>query len=273
MPELPEVEILVTELSSKIIDRRINKTIQNQAKLRKKIPELTTITNETILKVSRIHKYIVITTNYHHLIIHLGMTGRLLLNNEFTQKKHTHVIIELNNSLFLSYEDPRRFWLIELLNISEYPKEQSIRKHYSLGQEPLSNKFTINRLKALTSKYPRQNIKKFLMDYKIICGIGNIYACEILFLSKISPYKTAQELSEEDIVLIYLNIKKVLRKAISLGGSSISDYVHSNGEKGNMQNFYTVYNKENKKCEECNQLITKIKQNGRSTYFCPSCQI
>lgn len=269
MPELPEVEIIKNDLLLKLKNKSINNVYFNNIKLRKEIPNLNKIIDNKIIDVKRINKYIVITLDNYFLIIHLGMTGQLIISNEKSQLNHIHCYLKFNE-FYLSYRDPRRFGLIDL--IPNTINIKSIIYFKNFGLDPFDDGFTVNYLFTNLQK-SRYNIKKFLMESKYICGIGNIYACEILFASNISPLRISNTISINEVVKLHFNIIKILKKSISLGGSTISDFIHINGVKGSMQNHYYVYSKKNEKCKVCNNMILSIKQNGRTTYYCEFCQI
>ena len=269
MPELPEVEILTRQLSQIIINKKIISITNSSKKLRKPIPNLEHLIGKHILKIERNNKYIIIFFKDSYLVFHLGMTGKLLITKTRQTQNHRHLTIQLDNDLFLNYDDIRRFGLIQLF-YNNVRKTDNVLFN-KLGIEPLSNQYNKNSLDNLLTEH-NINIKKFLMNNEYICGIGNIYANEILFHSHISPLKRTHELTIEQKNLLYYYIPKVLKYAIKLGGSSISDYVHLDGSRGQMQNHYFVYSRYNQPCNVCNNLIKKIKQQARSTYYCPNCQ-
>lgn len=269
MPELPEVEIIKQELSLNIIGKKVQDTFSKNITLRKKnIPDVKVLINETVKFIKRRNKYILIYFDNYYLVIHLGMTGQLLFDKYLNIQKHTHFYLNFGD-FYLSYVDPRRFGVISIFENSVIEKDNPYLKN--LGIEPLEKDFTFEKFEEILSKY-KTNIKKFIMDSNIICGVGNIYASEILFLSKISPLRKTETISLEEKKNLFKFIKIVLEKAISLGGSTISDFVHTNGSSGQMQNFYNVYNREEKNCKTCSSPILRIKQFGRSTYYCPQCQ-
>lgn len=269
MPELPEVEIIKRELSANIIGKNVLETYSKDITLRqKKIPDVSILINQKIKNIKRRNKYILIFFDTHYLVIHLGMTGQILFNVNLVIEKHTHFYLKLDD-IYLSYKDPRRFGAIAIFENNIEESQNSYLKN--LGVEPLEKNFTFELLDSIISKY-KTNIKKLIMDSNIICGIGNIYASEILFLSKISPLRKTETITVEEKKLLFKSIKIVLEKAISLGGSTISDFVHTNGSSGKMQNFYNVYNREGDNCKICSTNILRIKQFGRSTYYCPFCQ-
>lgn len=270
MPELPEVEIIKRELLGKIINQEVLDTYSKDITLRsKKIPNVDILIGQKVTNIKRRNKYILIYFNTHYLVIHLGMTGQILFNKDLLIEKHTHFYLKLED-MYLFYKDPRRFGAIGVFDIYVSEKENSYLKN--LGLEPLENSFTFDVFSNLVSQY-KTNIKKFLMNSNIICGIGNIYASEILFLCSISPLRKTETITLGEKKKLYKYIQEVLKTAISLGGSTISDFVHTNGEKGTMQNFYKVYGRENNACKICRSPILRIKQFGRSSYYCSSCQI
>jgi Formamidopyrimidine-DNA glycosylase len=183
-------------------------------------------------------------------------------------KKHNHVEIRFNN-LKLIYNDPRRFGYILFIN----SKTELLKKLKKFGPEPFSKNFNINYVKTYF-KNKKKNIKNFLLDQNFVSGIGNIYASEILFECKINPLISAELLKEEQIDKIIKYSKKVLKKSIIKGGSSIRDFKNISGDKGSFQNEFKVYNRENLKCprKTCRGKIFKIVITNRSSFFCNKCQ-
>ena len=273
MPELPEVEIVKRQLEQKIVNQKITSVIQSDKKMRFNPDKLlcAQLENEVVSALLRRNKYIIIETKKFFLVFHLGMSGQIKIKNlQETTEKHQHITINFEN-FALALVDPRRFGGFIVYDKKNSAKISDIQLFKNLGFEPFSNDFTVEKLKNIMNKN-NENIKHFLLNAQHVCGIGNIYASEILFETHISPFRTSNSLSEKEIKLLYKNIKKVLQKAIDNGGSSISDYVHINGSSGNMQNLYYVYSRQDKDCKVCNTKIKKEKQFGRSTYFCPNCQ-
>ena len=286
MPELPEVEIVKQSLAKKIQQKKIKKVIIKNRNLRFKIPlkfeEL--LLHKIIKKVTRFSKYIILNfTDGSFCLIHLGMSGTIHLIkkdnlNKFTNvsfyhspnlpKKHNHVEIQFQD-LKIIYNDPRRFGFFKFIN----NKQDLINRFNHLGPEPFFKNFNLNYL----SKYffnKKRDIKSFLIDQKFVSGIGNIYASEILFLSKIKPTTFAMKLSKKDCKKIISFSKSVLNKAIKKGGSSIRDFKNISGENGNFQKEFKVYQRENLNClrSKCSGKIKKIFRSNRSTYFCNTCQ-
>ncbi len=271
MPELPEVEILKRELESTILGRTISHLSKSSKRLRRIIPELSlALLGENILNIYRRNKYIIIETTNNWLVIHLGMTGKIIYSSKKLSLPHIHLSIQFSDGSYLEYDDPRRFGSMDLFTKKDYFSYFDIPLFNNLGIEPLGSDYTISKFKPLFTS--SKTIKNFLMDSSFVCGIGNIYASEILFLSNILPTRRVNTITEKEKEKLFKIIPKVLEKSISLGGSSISDYVHTNGVKGEMQNFYYVYGRANQECKICNNPIEKIVQNGRSTFYCNHCQ-
>jgi formamidopyrimidine-DNA glycosylase len=276
MPELPEVETVCRGLSGNILGLKVSSVEVYAEKLRDFIPlDLNKkILNHTITKIERKAKYILIhlaaNANFQSpvLIIHLGMSGRLTIQDEvYERKKHDHVILKLN-SLLLVFNDARRFGIFTLTDLESLSQHKLFRK---LGLEPLSKEFTVAKLKALF-KNRNKNIKNTLMDASLIVGIGNIYASEALFRSGIHPERTASSLSDKDIKKLHEQIIITLEDAIRAGGSTLKDFSKANGESGYFQYQFKVYGREGLPCFICKTLIQRIVQGGRSSFFCSKCQ-
>ena len=286
MPELPEVEIIKQSLKKKIKDKKIIKVIVRNRNLRFKLQNdfEKNLTNRTINQISRISKYLIlIFDNHKYCIIHLGMSGTIHLikksqktkmtNLSFYQskilsKKHNHIEI-IFSKFKIIYNDPRRFGFFKILN-----NEHEFKSYFNkLGPEALSDDFNIKYLKK-NLKNKKKNIKNLLLDQKFVSGIGNIYANEILFYSKINPKKNALKINYKEINELIKFSKKVLNLAIKFGGSSIKDFKNTKGSMGEFQKKFKVYEKDNEKCprKKCSGKIIKIFISNRSTFFCNSCQ-
>jgi formamidopyrimidine-DNA glycosylase len=297
MPELPEVETVCRGLSENILGLNLSSVEVYAEKLRDFIPaDLSKkILNHTITKIERKAKYILIhlaaNVNFQSqvLIIHLGMSGRLTIQDEaYERKKHDHVILKLNSvllgtvaerassrlrrkndhSLLLVFNDARRFGIFTLTDLESLSQHKLFRK---LGLEPLSKEFTVAKLKALF-KNRNKNIKNTLMDASLIVGIGNIYASEALFRSAIHPERMASSLTDKDIKKLHEQIIITLEDAIRAGGSTLKDFSKANGESGYFQYQFKVYGREGLPCFTCKTLIQRMVQGGRSSFFCSKCQ-
>ena len=274
MPELPEVETIKTSLiNANIINGKITEIFRSQYKLRTASTlDLKELTNLTIKKISRRARYLMIELdNQTSLIIHLGMSGRLLLKTTSPTTKHDHFALKINyqnDEKWLIFNDPRRFGLIDLIDNQNIKQHQLLAK---LGPEPLSADFNHQYLaNKLANK--NINIKTSLMDNQIVVGIGNIYANESLFLSKILPLRSSKSINDAEIKNLVKSIKFILNQAIENKGSSINDYVDADGNIGNFQNNFKVYGRMNQNCIKCSNKIEKVIQNGRSSFFCQKCQ-
>jgi len=286
MPELPEVEIVKQSLAKKIQQKKIKKVIIKNRNLRFKIPFKfeESLQNKIIKKVTRFSKYLILNfSDGSFCLIHLGMSGTIHLIkkdnfNKFTNtsfynspnlpKKHNHVEIQFQD-IKVIYNDPRRFGFFKFID----NKQDLINRFSHLGPEPFFKNFNLKYLlRYFMNK--KKDIKSFLLDQKFVSGIGNIYASEILFLSKINPTTYAMRLSKEDCKKIISYSKSVLNKAIKKGGSSIRDFKNTSGEIGNFQKEFKVYQRENQNClrNKCTGKIKKIFTSNRSTFFCNTCQ-
>ena len=286
MPELPEVEIVKQSLAKKIEKKKIKKVIIKNRNLRFKIPQKfeKLLQNKIIKKVTRFSKYLILNfSDNSFCLIHLGMSGTIHLIkknflNKFTNvsfysfpnlpKKHNHIEIQFQD-LKVIYNDPRRFGFFRYID----NKQELINRFSHLGPEPFFKNFNLKYLlKYFFNK--KKDIKSFLIDQKFVSGIGNIYASEILFQSKINPTTYAMKLSKEDCKKIITFSKSVLNKAIQRGGSSIRDFKNISGEIGSFQKEFKVYQRENLDCvrNKCTGKIKKIFISNRSTFFCNTCQ-
>jgi formamidopyrimidine-DNA glycosylase len=286
MPELPEVEIVKQSLAKNIQQKKIKKVIIKNRNLRFKIPSKfeELLQNKTVKKVTRFSKYLVLNfSDGSYCLIHLGMSGTIHLtkkkslnkltnvsfyNSPSLPKNHNHVEIQFKD-LKIIYNDPRRFGFFKFINNNQ----ELINKFSHLGPEPFFKSFNLKYvLKFFLNK--KKNIKSFLIDQKFVSGIGNIYASEILFLSKINPTTYVMKLSKDDCKKIISFSKSVLNKAIQKGGSSIRDFKNISGKNGNFQKEFKVYQRENLNClrKKCNGKIKKIFISKRSTFFCNTCQ-
>ena len=286
MPELPEVEVVKESLSRTITGKKIKKVSIKNRNLRFKIKKgfETRLQSKSIKKVKRFSKYIILVLNDEKFcLIHLGMSGTIhllrknILNQKtnasfyhspYLPKKHNHVFLEFDN-IKIIYNDPRRFGYFKLFE-NKNNLENFINNY---GPEPFSSKFNLNYLKKYFYK-KKKNIKNFLLDQKFVSGLGNIYASEILFSSKINPKKKAKSLSENDCINIIKYSRKILNLAIKKGGSSIRDFKNTVGKNGSFQDNFKVYNRENKSClfPGCKGIIIKKFITNRSTFFCNICQ-
>jgi formamidopyrimidine-DNA glycosylase len=274
MPELPEVETVARGLQREVAGRKIltvtlGKTdfIDNPELLESQLP------GRTIMRVERYGKFLLLRLDTENgareeesaLLVHLGMTGSLMpLAVNQPQAKHTHVVMLLGDGRELRYVDPRRFGRMAYL-----AGEVLARELTRFGADPLEvglEEFT-RRIRERKSR-----IKALLLDQSVLRGVGNIYADESLWRAKIHPAQLGQRLKPEQVKTLYAELQKILRKAILLRGSSISDFLDAEGMPGEYQQHHRVYGREGKPCFRCKTKIRRVIVAGRSSYFCPFCQ-
>lgn len=268
MPELPEVETVKNGLLI-LIGATVKDIIIRHPHLRYPLNkrELGQALNQKITALTRRAKYLIMHLENGHLIFHLGMSGRLTLHTFQSPAigKHDHVDI-ICDRFILRYNDQRRFGCI--LFVQDLTKCSVLA---NLGPEPLEDQFTAehlyNKLQSRTT-----SIKQLIMDNTIVVGVGNIYACESLFLSKISPLKRGKDLSLAECKRLVKNIRQVLLEAIQAGGSSLRDYKTAAGELGYFQHCHNVYGRSKQECKTCGALILEIRLGQRNSFYCPNCQ-
>ena len=271
MPELPEVQTIADGIEPYLLNKKIIKCNVYVDKLRWKLQKNLSknLIGCKVLNVSRRAKYIIISGSEFYLTIHLGMTGTLrIANKKDLKQKHDHFEIYLSSNLILRFNDPRKFGMIFFSKESPITSNRLLSE---LGVEPLEKKFNEKYLYSI-SRSRNIAVKSLLMNAKIVVGIGNIYASEALFLAKIKPQKVSKKLTKEDCKVLVTSIKKVLKKAIKKGGSSINDYINVDGKKGYFQYDFKVYGRTNMPCHICQNDILQIKINQRSSFYCKNCQ-
>ena len=267
MPELPEVETVKNTLKRQIIGKKIinvdvlyNMIEKPELNLFKKL-----VKGQSIIDIKRRGKFLMFELNDYYLLSHLRMEGKFFIDGDIT--KHDHVIFHFNDGI-LKYNDTRKFGRMYLIKKEKVYEEKPL---CDLGLEPWDDSLNSN---YLLNKYKNKRIpiKTILLDQSIVVGIGNIYADEILFKSRINPLKRGNELNKKECDDIIKYTKEILSDAIKLGGTTIKSYESSRGVHGKFQNHLLIHNHENDKCVNCKKIIKKIKVNGRSTYYCPNCQ-
>ncbi len=288
MPELPEVEVVKRSLTKKVQNLIIKKVIINDVRLRYRVEKkkIRKIKGLKIIKIERRSKFLLFFFNKPIImLVHLGMTGKFFYINKknakfktsfyyninYTkEKKYNRVVFFFNKKQKLIYNDVRKFGFIKLLDDNKYRHNIHI-KH--LGPEPLKKKFNYIYIKHYI-KGRNRAIKDILMDQKFVSGVGNIYANEILYMSKINPFRKVKKLKEFELKKIVNYTKKILKKAIELGGSSIKDFSSCNGKNGSFQQHFKVYGKKGEKCSRviCKYRIVKSSISKRATFFCSNCQ-
>lgn len=261
MPELPEVETVVRTLRPAIVGRRILNAEFLQLRVLRGAPHETTaaLAGRRIQSIERHGKFIAIRLDRGYLVIHLGMTGKLLVNAEPT--KWTHAVFTLDRCI-LHYDDQRQFGRIE------YGVELPDRVA-ALGPEPLEINLADFTTRLRTRKSP---VKAVLLNQSVVRGMGNIYADEALFRAGVHPKRVAASLKKDRIERIYKAMREVLAEAIESRGSSVSNYVDADGRKGSFQTAHRVYQRTGKPCTKCGTPIKRIVLAQRGTHFCPKCQ-
>jgi formamidopyrimidine-DNA glycosylase len=272
VPELPEVEIIRGQLQRELAGARI-------ASCEVGLPRLVTyptplsyrrgLKGRNIQGVSRRGKYLILELDDgRELVIHLGMTGSLVLSSPGEERpRHTHIVFHLADGRDLLYVDPRTFGETALLRRGD---RTPLRGLHAMGPEPLDEDFTCTSLAS--SLRGKCRVKSALLDQSRVAGIGNIYADESLHRAGVSPLRRLDELSPGEIERIHGAVREVLAEAISRGGSSVSDYVNLRGDRGSFQDDHRVYRREGECCPACGATITREVIAGRSSYYCPACQ-
>lgn len=278
MPELPEVETISRQLNKLIVGKKIKEIEVGLPKIVKAplADFRRALVGATIKRVARRAKLLVFELNNDWAVLaHLKMTGQMIYVTishglpSTVENKHTHVVFRFTGGSRLLFNDLRQFGYLKLVKTAELA-EYFIKEGF--GPEPLAKDFTLADFEALLVKKPGARIKQLLMDPKIIAGIGNIYADEILFFSGVHPSRRAATLNRAEIKKIYNGIKKILSLAIKLRGTSSNDYLDAFGKKGTFASRLKVYGKEGEKCVKCRGKISRIKIGGRSAHFCSACQ-
>jgi len=270
MPELPEVETIMQGLIPHLENNLIMDVIVRQDKLRWPVSPMLKqhLVQQKIMQLSRRGKYLLLQMTNGTLIMHLGMSGRLQIQNKATPPaRHDHVDIFFGDVCLLRYNDPRRFGAII------WTANDPLQHHLlcSLGIEPLSDDFTGEYLKN-QAQNRRVAIKSFIMNSHVVTGIGNIYAAEALFLAKIHPMTPAGVLTEVQCVQLVHAIKDILKAAIHQGGTTIKDFINSDGAPGYFTQQLCVYGRSGKPCLVCQAPLITMQLGQRSTVFCEFCQ-
>lgn len=268
MPELPEVEVTRRGLAPRISGRTISGVVVREPRMRWPVPRgLQRLAGQRVRGVRRRGKYLLVDCGAGHLILHLGMSGSLrVLPRGEPVLKHDHFDLVLGDCV-LRLRDPRRFGAV--LWTAQDPQSHPLLAH--LGVEPLSRSFDARRLFDL-SRGARVNVKQFLMDGRRVVGVGNIYASESLFRAGISPRRAAGRLTRAECAALAREVKRTLREAIRAGGSSLRDYVGSDGAAGGFQLRTWVYDRAGQPCRRCAAPVKRIVQGQRATFYCPRCQ-
>lgn len=307
MPELPEVETVVRELHKKLKKRTIRSVVINAPKMVgigpktlppkreveiEKAKQFTSLLlGQKILSVKRRAKLLIFDlSGPWSMLVHLKMTGQFIFEDKKLKKqtgskyrllnkpnaplvqlpsKHTHVVFEFADGSTLYFNDVRRFGYLKLVHDNEIDQVRELKE---FGPEPLDKKFTCVHFLTAVKKRTQRQIKEVLMDSKVIAGIGNIYSDEILFHAKVRPIRKVLSIKDNELKEIYKYIKPVLLKGIQAKGSSVGDFVRTDGSTGQMGKYHFVYGKKGQKCKNCATIIVSTKVGGRTGSFCPNCQ-
>ena len=272
MPELPEVEVVCQGLRPLLSDRKVSEITFSNRRLRLPVPMgrlKKLVKGRTIMDVGRRAKYLIIVMdNQARLLIHLGMTGKLgLFPAGSIRARHDHLRFSLDNGMELRFNDTRRFGSVQL-----FVSARELQEFFApLGPEPFSQGFSAGYMEKMAKKRGRP-LKNLIMDSRVVVGIGNIYASEILHEAGINPCRPAADITRRQWQEIVSCCRTVLTKAIAAGGSTIADFVNSSGQQGYFQLQLKVYGRKGQVCGTCGAAIIKQTLAGRATYSCPVCQ-
>lgn len=268
MPELPEVETSRRGIEPHLVGATIHYAVIRNGRLRWPVSdEIYRLSDKPVLSVQRRAKYLLLQLPDGWIIIHLGMSGSLrILSEELPAEKHDHVDLVMSNGKVLRYTDPRRFgaWLW-----TPVLEGHGVLAH--LGPEPLSAEFNADYLLAKCAK-KKSAIKPWLMDNKLVVGVGNIYASESLFAARIHPDRLASSLSAEECARLVAAIKAVLQRSIEQGGTTLKDFLQSDGKPGYFAQELQVYGRKGEPCRVCGTPIIASKHAQRATFYCRQCQ-
>ncbi|CUH84344.1 bifunctional DNA-formamidopyrimidine glycosylase/DNA-(apurinic or apyrimidinic site) lyase [Thalassovita mediterranea] len=282
MPELPEVETVMRGLAPSMEGAVITRAQVNRPDLRWPFPDRMAerLVGQRVERLRRRSKYILADlASGETLLIHLGMSGRMLVSGDplgqFVHdhpvaEKHDHVVLDMDNGARITFNDPRRFGAMDLLDTATAEDSKLLSV---LGPEPLGNQFSEQHLiNAFQNK--KSPVKTALLDQGIIAGLGNIYVCETLYRAGISPKLKAGAIAQQKVAGLVPIIREVLQDAIEAGGSSLKDFRSAGGELGYFQHRFDVYDREGEPCkrEGCTGTVQRVVQSGRSSFYCPTCQ-
>ncbi len=270
MPELPEVETTRRGIAPHITGQQVSKVVVRQKNLRWPIPSQIAreLPGERIDSVDRRGKYLLLNCRKATMLIHLGMSGSLrIVNPEIPHQKHDHFDFQFASSKILRYTDPRRFGCL-LWHSGDISEHKLIQ---NLGPEPLTDEFSADYLFD-ASRGRTVPIKSFIMDSKLVVGVGNIYANEALFHAGIHPKRAAKKISHSRYVRLVECIKDVLGNAIAVGGTTLRDFTNSSGDPGYFKQSLYVYGRSDTPCKTCGRNLKEIRLGQRSTVYCGTCQ-
>ncbi len=270
MPELPEVETTRRGLLPHLVGRRIRDVVVRNANLRWPVPRdlARRLNGEQVVAIRRRGKYLLFDCGKGHLLVHLGMSGRLTIVPErLPARAHDHVDVRFEGGSALRLTDPRRFGA--MLWLRGRPEEHALLA--GLGLEPFGDEFGGEAMHAL-ARGRRTAVKHFLMNARIVTGVGNIYANEALFRAGIHPLRPAGRISAERWRVLAAAIRETLARALEAGGTTLRDFASVRGDPGHFQHEFMVYGREGEACPKCGTAVRAMRQGRRSTFYCPSCQ-
>ena len=275
MPELPEVETVMRGMQPALEGKKLINIEARCDSLRWPIPNnfADRLRGRRVINIARRAKYILwYLDDETVMILHLGMSGRVSITAKRPSKieKHDHLIFTTEEGAVIRFNDARRFGMVDLSTSGSIFQHKLLRQ---IGPEPLSNDFNELSLKEML-RGKKTTIKNALLDQRVVAGLGNIYVCESLFRSNISPKRVALNVKGKRLKALSLNIREVLNEAILAGGSSLRDHAQTNGDIGYFQHNFMVYGREGQACKKngCGNKVNRIIQSGRSTFYCTKCQ-
>ena len=269
MPELPEVETTLRGLIPHVEGRRVTALSVYQPRLRIPVPGgLDEIIGQRINEIHRRAKYLIFEADKGRMVIHLGISGSLrICDDSMPLRKHDHLVFELDTGQQLRFHDPRRFGLVDWTRGAW----QQMRWFKDIGSEPLTDVFNVAYLEG-KAKGRKVAIKSFIMSNQVAVGVGNIYACEALFMAAIHPTRAAGKVSRKRLENLVIAIKDRLAAAIESGGTTLKDFVREDGQPGYFKQELMVYGRESEPCRKCKTTIKRVVIGQRSTFYCPRCQ-
>ena len=269
MPELPEVETTLRGIAPHVVGRTIISVIVRNASLRWRIPaDITSLEGAHIESARRRGKYLLLGTARGTVLLHLGMSGSLrVIEATAPWRAHDHFALGLDSGLHLRLHDPRRFGCVLLLH--DDPAAHPLLR--DLGPEPLGGEFTAEHL-CRRARGKSVAVKAFIMDSKIVVGVGNIYACEALFMAGIRPTRKAGRVTRAEFARLVTAIRKVLGDSIKKGGTTLRDFLREDGEPGYFKQSLRVYDREGRPCRKCGAIVKRVVLAQRGTFYCPACQ-
>lgn len=273
MPELPEVETVRRSLEPRLYDGSVEAVQTSALALRQRAlsaGDLQPLVGARFVVARRHGKYLLLdASSGHTLLVHLGMTGQLLLSpRDEALRPHTHVRLSLSSGLELRYVDARRFGSVRVYPTSSVADTDELR---ALGPDPIAGAFPVADF-VRSLRRTRRDLKSALLDQTLVAGLGNIYVSEALFEARLSPRRKAYRVRTEEAAALHAAVVSVLARGVANRGTTFSDYVDSNGERGSNQHTLLVYGRDGEPCRVCATPIVRIVQGQRSTFLCSCCQ-